>query len=193
MKLTENQIEWCINHTMDEATIELGIGTATAYRVAKKYGFKFKRKEYNNESRAKQPKECKHCGKLHLKNGYYCSRECSRLCPIRRKKLSTMDKSYMQTEAYKETLRCEHTPAFKLYSGRVHRATEKVYKKNIDMINPDNHPRTICGVEGGYQLDHIIPIIYGFRNNIDIEDMARLENLRMLTWKENLERNWKEK
>jgi len=64
-------------------------------------------------------------------------------------------------------------------------------KKNKDIINPNNYKRTICGVEDGYQLDHIVTIKHGYENNIPIEEMVKIENLRMLPWKKNLERNRK--
>jgi hypothetical protein len=89
-------------------------------------------------------------------------------------------------------LRKATTPAYRSYANKVHRLTRIIYEENEHIINPNNHPRTICGVEGGYQLDHIITIRYGFENNIPAEEIARVENLRMLSWKENLSRNKKE-
>ena len=41
----------------------------------------------------------------------------------------------------------------------------------------------------GYHLDHIIPIIYGFKNNIPAKDIAKLSNLQMIPWKENLQKS----
>lgn len=70
------------------------------------------------------------------------------------------------------------------------RLSRKVYNENIDIINPERHPRTICGVEGGWQLDHIIPIKERFEKGISPEEASVLSNLRMLPWKENLMRNY---
>jgi hypothetical protein len=71
------------------------------------------------------------------------------------------------------------------YTNRVHWLTKKVYDANIDTINPLNYPRTLCGIDGGYQLDHIMSIKEGFTRNIPPEQMATLDNLQMLPWKEN--------
>jgi hypothetical protein len=54
----------------------------------------------------------------------------------------------------------------------------------------NTHKRTLSGIDGGYQLDHIISIKFGFDNNISPEALSEKSNLRMLPWKKNLERNW---
>jgi hypothetical protein len=41
-------------------------------------------------------------------------------------------------------------------------------------------------VDGGYQLDHIVPLRYGFDNGITPEEISSLNNLRLLPWKQNL-------
>ena len=41
-----------------------------------------------------------------------------------------------------------------------------------------------------YDIDHIVPISYGYRNNIPAELIGSLENLRMLPNKENLLKNF---
>lgn len=80
----------------------------------------------------------------------------------------------------------EDTPEYKKYRQRVDLLTEKNYVKFKNFINPENKPRTLCGVEGGYQLDHIYPVYEGFVNNVSPEEIAKLENLRVIPWKENL-------
>lgn len=77
------------------------------------------------------------------------------------------------------------------YSRQVHGLSQKNYEANKDVINPNNYPRTICGVEGGYQLDHIIPIKECFEKGMSVEEASSLDNLRMLPWKTNLMRNFK--
>lgn len=67
-----------------------------------------------------------------------------------------------------------------------------VYKCNLvtkqfdlsSLPNSDK-PRGLCGVKGAYQLDHIIPLQYGFDNNISPEIMGHIDNLRFVTWEEN--------
>lgn len=39
-----------------------------------------------------------------------------------------------------------------------------------------------------YQLDHIIPIRYGYLNNIDPKIVGNIKNLRMIPWKQNIKR-----
>jgi hypothetical protein len=80
----------------------------------------------------------------------------------------------------------DDTPKYKKYRKQVDLLTEKNYVKYKNTINPDNKPRTLCGVEGGYQLDHIYPVYVGFVNKIAPEEIAKLENLRIIPWKENL-------
>jgi len=80
----------------------------------------------------------------------------------------------------------DDTPQYKKYRKQVDLLTEKNYVKYKDIINPDNKPRTKCGVEGGYQLDHIDPVYEGYINNISPEELAKVENLRIIPWKENL-------
>ena len=116
-----------------------------------------------------------------------CSKKCANI------HLKSCDRSYMKTEEYKDTLRKDTTPDYRRYAQQVHSLSQKVYEKNIDIINPNRYTRTLCGVDGGFQLDHIIPIRYGFDNGISIEEICVVENLRMLTWKENLGRNRKNK
>ena len=78
-----------------------------------------------------------------------------------------------------------NTPAYKKYAGRVYHLTKKIYNTYKEEINPNNYPRTLCGVDGGYQLDHIISVKEGFDNGIPPEEIAKKENLQMLTWQEN--------
>lgn len=136
---------------------------------------------------------CKSCGNtfqvLPSSPKVYCKRSCVSSCPDYRKKLANMDKSYMQTERYKQTLRKEDTPKYSRYRNMVHKASQKVYEQNIDYINPNGYNRALCGSDGGWQLDHIIPVRVGFDNDIPPEVLSIKENLRMVTWRENLARN----
>ena len=109
---------------------------------------------------------------------------CCIICSIK-----DIDRSYMQTEEYKKTLIKPHRDEYKSYSGKVHRLSQKTYESNKEIINPKNLPRALSGVVGGYQLDHIITIKEGFEKNISPEEMSKVENLRILPWKENLMRN----
>jgi hypothetical protein len=87
-------------------------------------------------------------------------------------------------------MRNPNMPEYKKYAGAVHRATRDIYKKHIDVINPNGYPRTLCGVSGGWQLDHITPIKECFEQGISVDEAAAVTNLRMLPWKDNLMRQY---
>lgn len=74
---------------------------------------------------------------------------------------------------------------FEIYSREVRVITERTYKENINLINPNELRRTVCGIKDGYQLDHIVSVKFGFDNNISPEIIGGLENIQMLPWKEN--------
>jgi hypothetical protein len=156
------------------------------------------RKPGSGREKTGQHLPCPTCGidvyhqKKYLESGKrkYCSRDCMYQSDLYINKLKNVDRSYTQTEQYKSVFRKESTPAYKKYRNKVDKLTEKTYVKYYDLINPNGYPRTIAGVDGGYQLDHIKPIHECFKEGVDPEKAASLENLRMLPWKQNLMRNW---
>jgi hypothetical protein len=125
---------------------------------------------------------------------------CSRVCYYEARKLNserfvseafkqagkTTDKAYMQTEAYKNTKRRPNTAPYRRFYNAVKMASEKVYQQHKSEINPQNHPRTLCGVNGGYQLDHIKPVSVCFAEGMTVLNTADKSNLQLLAWKENL-------
>lgn len=70
------------------------------------------------------------------------------------------------------------------YKSIVWKLTNRNYRQNKDRINPNGYHRTTGG--DGYHLDHIIPIHYGFINGILPTIIADVDNLQMLTWRENI-------
>lgn len=76
------------------------------------------------------------------------------------------------------------------YSNRVRAISEVNYRNHKDKINPLDLPRTICGVPGGYQLDHKVSIKTGFTNGVSPAVIAEVSNLQMLTWKSNRTKGW---
>jgi len=93
-------------------------------------------------------------------------------------------------QEYEKRYNNVNSKEYKTYARKVHRLSGKVYNENIDTINPERHSRTLNGVAGGWQLDHIIPIKECFLSGVSAEEAAALENLRMLPWKDNLMRNY---
>lgn len=68
------------------------------------------------------------------------------------------------------------------YATKVRRMSDKIYKQNVDVINPR-------GLKRGwrtYHLDHIVPIVECFKRGWSPEKAAALENLQMLTAGDNL-------
>lgn len=187
------------NNTIDNIVEKFGCGQATVSRWRKRYnadiptgcrkGVKKPWQKNGNDVK------CKICDKLFYKTksseSIYCCRSCMYSDTDFIEKLRNVDRSYMQTEEFRNKFRKENTEEWVRYKNRVYKLTEKVYNEHIDIINPNRHPRTIAGVDGGWQLDHIIEVRYGFDNQIPPEILCEVSNLRMLPWKKNLERNRK--
>jgi hypothetical protein len=75
----------------------------------------------------------------------------------------------------------QNYPKKQFYKREVWKYT---YKNNLeDLPNWDKRGR--CGVQGAYQLDHIVSINTGWENNISAEEIANIKNIRMITWEEN--------
>lgn len=74
------------------------------------------------------------------------------------------------------------TSEYKKYLSKVQSHTRK---QDVSALDHFDKPRTLCGVEGGYQLDHIISVKIGFVNNIPPEVIGNINNLQFLPWKQN--------
>lgn len=186
-KLTDSEIKILKDPELSAVEIanKLNIGTATASRWRKTLGVVLGRGSKKGKPRPWQIKQeerfCLTCNKSFFvspaKKKLYCSLSCS---------TKNIDRSYMQTEEYRNILKKDTTPEYTRYCNRVHRLSKKVYEQFKHEINPNNHPRGLAGEQGVYHLDHIVSIRYGFDNNILPEEVARKENLQMLPWKENI-------
>ncbi|KKM77276.1 hypothetical protein LCGC14_1371730 [marine sediment metagenome] len=75
---------------------------------------------------------------------------------------------------------------FKKYRNRVQVRTKRTYEKYKKELNPQNYPLTRCGVDGGYQIDHVMSVREGFEKEIKIETISSKENLRVIPWIENI-------
>ena len=90
--------------------------------------------------------------------------------------------SAMQAFIAKYGITEEQMIQYERYSKKVRHLSDKVYKLHEQEINP-------LGLKRGmydYHLDHIMPIIQGFKQGLAPEFMARKENLQMLPAKDNL-------
>jgi hypothetical protein len=127
-------------------------------------------KDCNNEFRAGPSSKKK-----------YCSHSCQqKTVNVAKKGVGTRKARNPQIKEYKK------------YSRTVHALSQKVYEQNMNIINPNNYPRTLCGIDGGWQLDHIKPIKECFQQGLSPTEAASLTNLRMLPWHTNLMRQFKE-
>jgi hypothetical protein len=81
-----------------------------------------------------------------------------------------------------------NTTEYKRYARKVRQLTDVTYAKYREVLNPDHHVRTLCGVKGGYQLDHIISIRDCFDTGVSADDCAKLENLQIIPWEKNLQK-----
>lgn len=79
---------------------------------------------------------------------------------------------------------------YRKYSNKVRRLTEKNYVKYFTTINLNNCPRTLCGVDGGYQVDHKLSVRFCYDNNISEEVCASVDNLQMIEWTQNLNKRY---
>lgn len=77
---------------------------------------------------------------------------------------------------------------FNRYARKARLLTETTYTKYKEVLNPNNLPRTLCGVENGYQLDHIISIRECFDSGKSVEECSDLNNLQFIPWEDNLKK-----
>jgi len=77
----------------------------------------------------------------------------------------------------------------KIYQKQVREITRLTYEINKMIINPNNYKLGKMGVDGAYQIDHIVSINYGFENNISPEVIGGLSNLRVVPWRVNAVKN----
>ena len=85
---------------------------------------------------------------------------------------------YLKSDLYKK--RKSEIDVYKSYYYEVWRLTEQ---NDLSVLeNSENRSYR------GYHLDHIFPIRKGFDNSIPPEEIARIENLQFLWWKENIEK-----
>jgi len=74
------------------------------------------------------------------------------------------------------------------YYKQVKKITEK---QPLYLLENNDLRAHIAKDKEAYHLDHIVPIIYGFLNNISPEIIGDISNLRFIPWRENLSKSSK--
>lgn len=72
------------------------------------------------------------------------------------------------------------------YKSKVYSLTATNYNNNRHIINPNNYPRALAGIDGAYHLDHIVPIRFCFDHEVPVEICASVDNLQMIPWRTNV-------
>ena len=82
------------------------------------------------------------------------------------------------------------TKEYLRYAARVHSYTRCHFKCELKLLIGDKKIGR-CGQDGCYQIDHVIPIKFGFDNNIDHKIIANISNVKIIPWKENRDKWYK--
>lgn len=72
------------------------------------------------------------------------------------------------------------------YRNRIAVRTKQTYESYKHIINPNNYTLGKAGIDGAYQIDHIMSVREGFIYSIPVELMSSVENLKVVPWQENL-------
>jgi 5-methylcytosine-specific restriction endonuclease McrA len=78
---------------------------------------------------------------------------------------------------------------YQKYKRAVYTASRKTYKLHEHIINPNKLLLGRSGTESAHQIDHKIPVSYGYNIRIPVHVMADVENLQLLSWKDNLKKS----
>ena len=95
-----------------------------------------------------------------------------------RKKMRATKAGFSSWKEYKEKY-----PKKKMYQNEVRRLTRL---QPIHTLKNHDKLRGLNGVEGAYQVDHIISIDYGWDNEILPEQIADISNLQIIKWEDNI-------
>ena len=94
------------------------------------------------------------------------------------KKMAAKKAGYTTYEAYLADLDNR-----KKYYREVRKITRQ---QDISLLENYDKLRGLCGVEGAYQLDHIIPVSAGYEQGLPAEKIGHISNLQIIPWKDNL-------
>lgn len=75
---------------------------------------------------------------------------------------------------------------YSLFAKKVHYLSSK---QPLYILENSDKPRGRCGVQGAYQLDHIVPISVAYAQGWSVEKTSAINNLRFIPWEENLSKS----
>lgn len=142
--------------------------------------------------------ECNHCGK-HFNRSFQIAKKslnkigkilcynCSRKNVGKTMNISNMILSNKKRCGKRHPRYNPNKNEFKIYANEVNKITKR---QPLDLLENYDKPRTLCGVEGGYQLDHVVSIKEGFEKDIPAKYIGSLVNLRFIPWEENRKKSY---
>lgn len=189
---TEDELKIVYDVTLSarEIAIRLDVSKVTIDRLRAKLGIKVqlgtKPGSINLKTRRRISKTCigKDCTNTFEAGPQNKKKYCCHACQARTVHIAPKGKG-------SRTIRNPNIKEYTRYSRLVHAFSHETYIENIDIINPHRYPRTLCGVDGGWQLDHIRTIKECFEAGLSAQEASSVDNLRMLPWKDNLMRQYK--
>ena len=168
--------------------------TYSVYKSAAKTS-KFCSRECYNNSKKQKVQTCKECNsEFHRdRKAHYCSRDCyyknvtppplmvkkGKEHPGIRSKMKKLGLTWEEYNNWKDDKR--------RYRKEVWRITNQ---QPLHSLENFDKPRTLAGVEGGYQLDHVISIEEGWNMKKNPYIIGSISNLRFITWEENLKKRY---
>jgi len=172
----------CPKCTMNQKLVD--IRSRNINRLKEKFDFEVPEIWKNEIKLSVTNKECGHTFTSKLGNLLNRGVNCP-VCNVEVKRercLNNNERKYQESLVYKKD--------FDLYRSIVENETKKNYKEYKHILNPDNLPRVLAKAGNiGYHLDHIASRSYCFHNGIPPEVCADYRNLRLITWKENVEKH----
>jgi len=129
--------------------------------------------QYSLDRANKQSSVCNSCScKIYKKSWIYVIKD------DHIKKMAASKAGYDTYESYMNDL-----GARKKYYAAVRKITRQ---QDISILENYDKLRGLCGVEGAYQLDHIISVSVGYEQSISPEILGSISNLQIIPWKDNL-------
>jgi hypothetical protein len=100
------------------------------------------------------------------------------------KKMRATKAGFTSWEEYKQKY-----PSKKMYQNEVRRLTRKQPLHILPNYSKLEENWGKMGVDGAYQIDHIVSIDKGWKDMIPAEEIANISNLQVMKWEDNLRKH----